>query len=50
MKVEIPAPVLGEDLAGAERELKEGVRLEETPLWLPVLFFPEPDLLDPSTT
>lgn len=42
-------PALGEDFAGADRVLEEGVRVEETfpfttPLWLPVLLFPEPDL------
>ena len=39
----------------AERLLEEGVRVEETfpfrtPLWLPALFFPEPDLWEPSLT
>lgn len=48
-------PGLGEDFAGAERVLEEGVRVEETfpfatPLWLPVLLFPEPDLWEASVT
>lgn len=54
---ETSIPVLGEgeDFAGAERVLEEGVRAEETfpfvtPLWLPVRLFPEPDLWEPSVT
>lgn len=48
-------PGLGEDFAGAERVLEEGVQVEETfpiptPLWLPVLLFPEPDLGKASIT
>lgn len=39
-------PGLGEDFAGAERVVEEGVRVEETfpfvtPLWLPVRLFPD---------
>lgn len=47
--------MLGGDFAGAERVLEEGARAEETfpfvtPLWFPVLLFPEPDLWEPSVT
>ena len=50
-----PVPGLGEDFAGAERVLDGGVRVEGTlplvtPLWIPVLLFPEADLWGPSTT
>lgn len=46
-------PGLGEDFAGAERGLEEGVRVDEafpfrTPL--PALLFPEPDLWEASVT
>lgn len=48
-------PGLGENFAGAERGLEEGVRVDEafpfrTPLWLPILLFPEPDLWEASVT
>lgn len=44
-------PVVGEDFAGAERVLEEGVRVEETfPFRTPVLLFPEPDFWEPSIT
>lgn len=49
-------PGLGEDFAGAERMLKEGVRIDATLSLdafvtpLPVLVFPEPGLWEPSIT